>query len=175
MKRLILVLLFAAHLTAWSDAEEREFARKSVVKEFPNASEAGRWRLDSLPFKDWLQAVTFPDCKLLHSSETENFYFAAFRNGVHLIFWVADRKDRYKSSTVEVTAGSRSAKSEQEPSKWVVLDYSLMFPGGALGGQSLGTVLRIKEGLRGDVTLLYRVGADKAAKEVFEQAIPWTK
>lgn len=175
MKPIFLILLFAACLPAQSNSEDRQFATKSVARQFPDVAEAANWRLDSLPFKDWLQAVTFPNCEPIHSSETEEFYFAVFRSGAHLIFWAADRKARYKSSDIEVTAEGRNAKSEQEPTKWVVLKFQSTFPSGALRGQSLGTVFKIKDGLRGDLTVRYRVGVDKATQEVFEQAIPWKR
>jgi hypothetical protein len=175
MKQPVLSLLLALSLSGLTQAEEREFASKQITFQLPKGDNGSTWRLDSLPFKEWLDAVTFPDCELLYSSETEDFYFAVFRAHDHLIFWAADRKGRNRPSSLWITAEGRSAKSEQEPSKWVILKFLLKFPNGSLGGQNLGTVLKIKDGLHSDVTVHYSVGEDKGTHIVFERAIPWGK
>ena len=180
MKQVLIILLFALGYALRCGADDREFAKKQITHKNVGEKPDG-WRLNSLPFKEWLDAVTFPDCQLLHSSETEEFYFAVFRSKGHLIFWNADRNSRYQSSNIGITAEGRSALAEGKASEWTILETTVEFVSGAvrgqLFGQELGSAFVIKSGLDSNVTIHYSVGAanEPARRKVFEQTVPWSK
>lgn len=69
---------------------------KTLDLKFKTATDATNWSLRELAFKEWIEAVTVPGWTELHKSETEDFYFAIFRSGKHLMFCQNDRKDAYR-------------------------------------------------------------------------------
>ena len=101
----------------------------------------------------------------------KGFYFACLPFGRASYFWVAHRGDSDQASSLRITAGDREARSNQEPFKWEVLQYLLAYPGGTLKGQDLGTVIKVKDEVDGEVVVHYRVGRGKDARTVYEKAI----
>ncbi len=177
MKTLLLIPLLVIGGALAGSADEATFATKQIIRKFGNVAEANQWRLNILPFKEWLKAVTFPDFQLLHASKTEEFYFAVFRSKGQLIFWHTDRQKRYSRSYEQITDDAGRSATGKGDSRLVLLQFKLESPGAALEGQESGSVSQIKDGLHGDLTIRFRVGSanEPATHQVLEQAVPWTK
>ena len=176
MKILPLALAFIATAGISIADEDREVTSKTLDLKFETVADANKWSLRELTFKEWIEAVSVPGWAELHKSETEEFYFAIFRRGQHLMLCHNDKKDAYRGASNSVRAVNDKVAYDvwEKPSLWSTLKWNVTHPSGASGGQEVFTTWKIKDGFTGDIILEYSVKNDGTPyREVLRQPITW--
>lgn len=177
MKPYLILALLLPGLPLIHAGEDREFTSKTLKLSFGTSEEAGKWSLRGLAFEDWLAAVSDPGWTELYKGRTDDFYFAIYRSGRHLIFCKNDRKNAYNGGSTGIQeAGGRNHKPVHEsPSKWTTLKWELSHPSGGLQGQETYTTWKIVDGFAGDIVLDHRVMNDTTPyRKGLTQVVPWS-
>ncbi|MBA3650760.1 MAG: hypothetical protein H0W66_04575 [Chthoniobacterales bacterium] len=100
-------------------------------------------------------------------------YFAVFRAGDDLVFWHADRKDRYKAGAVGVDDASGKSAWDS-PGRWATLKVELRYPKGSITSVDQGAAFLIAGRVQGKVQVTYSVGAGGGNyRNVFQQWVRW--
>ena len=176
MKIIIYLTVSLAAFSAFAQEEVREFSSKTLKLKFETVEDATKWSLRALDFAEWLKAVSRSEWTELHKSQTEDFYFAIYRSGDHLIFCENDRKDAYNGALIWVRAtDDKIAYSVWEkPSMYTTLKYNVEYPTGRYSGQSVFRTWKVVDGYSGAIILEYKVrnGGDEY-REVLNQQVEW--
>lgn len=164
-------------MPAVSYAEEnREFSSKTLRFNFDTSEEAKKWSFRALDFKDWLEAVSRPEWIELHKSDSDEFFFAVYRSGNHLIFCENDRRDVYSGASTSIRAVDDKVAYGvwEKPSMWTTLKWDVDYPSGRSGGQFTFTTYKIMEGYKGDIVVNYKVKNDDTKyRQVFRESVSW--
>ena len=176
MKPLTAIIIYVI-VTAIAHAEgDREFTSKAINIKFETFEAAQKWSIRGLDFEEWLKAVSRPEWKELHRSKNEEFYFAIYRSGDHLIFCQNDRKNAYRGASTSVRASNDDVAYSvwDKPSLVTILKWNVSYPSGASGGQEVFTTWKIKDGFTGDIILEYSVKNDGTPyREALRQPVTW--
>lgn len=136
----------------------------------------------NLAFDKWLELVGRDDWSLLHSSSSDYFYFAIFRDGHHLIMWMADRKGSLKQQQYGAYSNDFDDPERQDriakigPSQFAALEREIVWPTGGLTVVDNATVFEIDHSLDGWIQVQIG-GQDKAEKnrKLLHAEVPWQK
>lgn len=161
-----------------ASAEDREFTSKVLDLEFEKREESEKWVLRDLKLAEWLKAVSKADWTELHSSQTDEFYFALYRSGEYLIFCENDRQNAFKGAATSLRAVDDEIAFSvwEKPSMWTTLKWNKEDPWGGSAGQEVYTTWKVIEGFSGDLVVSYRVKKDgENYQQVLRQTVAWTK
>lgn len=156
---------------------EREFYKKEVLIKFDTAEEARNWSLQSLDFKSWLDLISDKNWVTLKTFEQDEFYFAIFRSGNHLIFCKLNKKGSYSGSSKGLRAVDESIRYDvhKGPSLWSTFHYTLSHPKGSRSGQTTFITWELIDNFTGELILNYSVKNEETPyKKVFHEKFQWT-
>ena len=176
MKILFVAIAFIATSAISTADENREVTSKTLALKFETIADAHKWSLRELGFKEWIEAVAVPGWTELHKSETEDFYFAIFRKGQHLMFCQNDRKDAYRGASTSLRAVDNKVAYDvwEKPSLWTTLKYNVSYPSASYSGQQVYTAWKIKDGFSGDMIMEFSIKNDGTPyREALRQTITW--
>jgi hypothetical protein len=166
MKRILFLL--ALGVSALHGAEENVLSSLHRKVEVASPEAAAAWKFEKFNFEDWLTAISDPSWELLVSTQTTEFFFAAFRDGDHLIFWDLDRNARYRNTS------TGTKPRWVGPSKVVTLEHEVSHPTGGFTHNAVARAYQMPADHDGSIEIHHTVTPEGGQPiQVFTTKVQW--
>jgi hypothetical protein len=148
--KMIFALMLLLLTTGISSAEVTcdVYSRKTLTVNVPSPKDG---KLEDLEFDPWITTIAQKEWVLLQASRSDSFYFALFRDGNHLIYWLTVRKNSFGQTSFSASPNDATGSQgvQFHSSKIAFLNRTITYPGGSRTTNEFGKVFEVTPHFKG--------------------------